>query len=95
MNKAQLIASIAENADLSVTKAEKALSAMLDGIVDTLVNGGNVSLVGFGSFGVKQRAARKVKNPLTGKEMMINAATVPFFKVGKNLKETVASNETN
>jgi DNA-binding protein HU-beta len=94
MNKSQLISAIAESAGLSLTKAEKALGAALDSIVTTLTKGENVSLVGFGNFGVKQRSARKVKNPLTGQEMMIQAATVPFFKAGKNLKENVDSKDT-
>lgn len=89
MNKSQLISAIAESSGISLTKAEKALGAALDSIVNTLTKGENVSLVGFGNFGVKKRAARKVKNPLTGQEMMIQAALVPFFKAGKNLKETV------
>jgi DNA-binding protein HU-beta len=95
MNKAQLISAIAESSGISQAKAEKALSATLDSIADALTNGGNVSLVGFGNFGVKKRASRKVKNPLTGKEMTIEAALVPFFKAGKNLKETVDSKDTN
>ena len=91
MNKSQIVAAIAEAADISQAKAELVLNATLNGIADTLTNGSNVSLVGFGNFGVKKRAARNVKNPLTGKEMMIAAALVPFFKAGKNLKETVDS----
>ena len=79
MNKSQLVSIIASSADISVTEAEKALSTILDGILDTLTEGGSVSLVGFGSFGVKKRAARKVRNPQTGQEMMINAAVVPYF----------------
>jgi DNA-binding protein HU-beta len=89
MNKSQLISTIAESAGLPVNKAEKALAATLNCIVDTLTQGGSVSLVGFGNFGVKTRAARKVRNPKTGKEMMIKAAQVPFFKAGKGLKEQV------
>lgn len=89
MNKSQLVSIIADSAELSVSEAEKALSAILGGISDTLTQGGSVSLIGFGSFGVKKRAARKVRNPQTGKEMMINAATVPYFKAGKGLKEQV------
>ncbi len=91
MNKAQLIAAIATKADISLAKAEKALAAALDSITDTLTKGENVALVGFGNFGVRTRAARKVRNPRTGEEMMIRAAVVPFFKAGKNLKEEVDS----
>lgn len=95
MNKAQLIAAIADSAGISLSKAEKALGVTLDGITVTLTKGENVSLVGFGNFGVKKRSARKVKNPSTGQEMMINAAIVPFFKAGKNLKETVDSKDSD
>lgn len=89
MNKSQLISEISEKAGLTNIEAEKALMVMLDNIVDTLSKGGTVSLVGFGSFGVKKRAARKVRNPQTGKEMTVAATIVPYFKAGKNLKETV------
>ena len=91
MNKAQLVSAIADKAELSQTMAEKALIAALDSIINTLTKGETVSLVGFGSFGVKKRAPRKVRNPRTGQEMMIKAAVVPFFKAGKNLKEVVDS----
>lgn len=93
MNKSQLIATIAENAGIPVSTAEKALTAILDSIIGVLMEGGSVSLVGFGSFGVKQRSARKVRNPQTGTEMMITATSVPYFKAGKNLKETVDPRE--
>ncbi len=89
MNKSQLVSAIAGIADISLARAEKALGAALASITDALTAGGNVSLVGFGNFGVKKRAARRVKNPLTGQEMMIEEAIVPFFKAGKNLKETI------
>lgn len=89
MNKAQLVSAIATSVGISLTQAEKVLDATLDGITETLVKGDHVTLVGFGNFGVKSRAARKVKNPQTGIEMMIAAAIVPFFKAGKNLKEAV------
>lgn len=91
MNKSELISAIATHADLSFAKAEKALGAALDGIIDALIQGEEVSLVGFGRFGVRKRAARKVRNPQTGKEMTVEAAVVPFFKAGKNLKEVVDS----
>ncbi len=89
MNKSQLISTIAEGAGLPVNKAEKALAATLNCIVETLTQGGSVSLIGFGNFGVKTRAARKVRNPKTGEEMIIEKAVVPFFKAGKGLKEQV------
>ena len=89
MNKSQLVSAIATKAELSLTKAEQALAAALDSIIDTLTKGETVSLVGFGSFGVRQRASRKVRNPRTGEEMTVKAAVVPFFKAGKNLKDEV------
>lgn len=85
----QLISTIAENTGISQAKAEKALAAALDSIVAALTEGKSVSLVGFGSFGVKKRSARKVRNPQTGKEMLLEETIVPFFKAGKNLKELV------
>ncbi len=95
MNKSQLVSAIAEQAEISLAKAEKALAAILDSISNTLTKGESVSLVGFGNFGVRKRAARKVRNPQTGKEMMIKEAVVPFFKAGKNLKEVVDQLETS
>ncbi len=89
MNKSQLIAYIAEKSELAIAKSEKVLAAMLSGIEMTLTKGDGVSLVGFGNFGVKKRAARKVRNPQTGQEMQIKAAVVPYFKAGKALKEEV------
>lgn len=91
MNKTQLVSAMATTAEIPVVKAEKALAAALDSIMDILTQGGTVSLVGFGSFGVKKRASRKVKNPRTGQEMLIKETVVPFFKAGKNLKEVVDS----
>lgn len=91
MNKSDLVTKIAEKMEISVTKAEEILSALLDGIVKTLKKGETVTLVGFGRFGIKQRAARKVRNPRTGAEMQVKAKLVPFFKAGKELKETVDS----
>lgn len=95
MNKSQLISTIAENANISVSESEKLLAATLDGIVETLTRGDSVSLVGFGSFGVRKRAARKVRNPQTGNEMLINAAIVPYFKAGKGLKEQVDTSKND
>jgi DNA-binding protein HU-beta len=93
MNKSELISAIAEKAEVSLAKAEKVLLAALDSIVETLTNGGSISLVGFGSFGVRKRAARKVHNPRTGGEILVPETVVPFFKPGKNLKDTVDSDE--
>ncbi len=91
MNKSDLVAKIAEKIDISASKAEEILSALLEGIMKTLKQGETVTLVGFGRFGIKKRAARKVRNPRTGAEMMVKAKLVPFFKAGKELKETVDS----
>ncbi len=89
MNKAELIAAIAANAELSKKDADKALAAAINTITETLAKGGKVQLVGFGTFETRQRAARKGKNPQTGAEVMIPAAKVPVFKAGKALKENV------
>ncbi len=89
MNKSELIAKIAEKAELSKKDAEKALNAFVDGVTEALVAGDKVVLVGFGSFETKKRAARKGKNPQTGAVINIPATTVPSFKVGKALKDAV------
>lgn len=89
MNKSDLIAKIAEKADLTKKDAEKALNAFVDGVTEALVAGDKVVLVGFGSFETKKRAARKGKNPQTGAIIDIPATTVPSFKVGKALKDAV------
>jgi len=89
MNKSDLVAKIAEKMELSLAKSEEVLAVLLEGIAKTLKKGETVTLVGFGRFGVKSRAARKVRNPRTGKEMQVKAKKVPFFKAGKELKETV------
>lgn len=92
MNKTQLAEAIASQIEISVAKAEETLTVVLDSIVTTLSDGGQVSLVGFGNFGVKHRAARKARNPQTGAEITIAAKTVPFFKAGKKLKDQVNGN---
>ncbi len=89
MNKAELVASMAEKCELSKKDAEKALNAFVTSVEEALVNGEKVQLVGFGSFEVKERAARKGRNPQTGKEISIPASKVPVFKVGKALKDVV------
>lgn len=89
MNKSQLIASIAEKSDITKAQAAKCLDAFIDSVTLTLAEGDNVILVGFGSFEVKQRAARKGRHPQTGAEIEINAAIVPGFKAGKALKDAV------
>lgn len=89
MNKSELIDAIASDADLSKASAGRALDAALEAITKTLKKGGQVSLVGFGTFSVKKRAARTGRNPQTGAEIKIAAAKVPSFKAGKGLKDVV------
>ena len=90
MNKAELIAAVAEKAGLSKKDAEKAVSATFETITNELVAGEKVSLVGFGSFDVKNRAERSGRNPVTGTEITIPASRAPLFKAGKALKDAVA-----
>ena len=89
MNKGELIDSVASAAGLSRADATKAVDAVLDSITGTLSNGGSVSLVGFGTFSVKARAARAGRNPRTGEPIQIKASNVPGFKAGKGLKDAV------
>lgn len=89
MNKAELVTSMADKAQLSKKDAEKALNAFIDSVEDALVKGEKVQLVGFGSFEVRHRAARKGRNPQTNAEITIEASKAPIFKVGKALKEKV------
>lgn len=89
MNKTELIAAIAEKAELSKKDSEAALKAFIDVVTDELKNDGKVQLVGFGTFEVAKRAAREGINPLTKEPMSIPASKVPKFKAGKALKETV------
>ncbi|QRN85237.1 HU family DNA-binding protein [Clostridia bacterium] len=89
MNKGELIASVAEKAELSKKDAEKVVGAVLDGITETLVAGDKVQIIGFGTFEVRERAARVGRNPKTGAELKIAASKVPAFKAGKALKDKV------
>lgn len=89
MTKADLVNAIAEKAGLSKTDAEKALKAVTDAVTDALKADEKVSLVGFGTFSVGQRAARQGQNPQTGAKINIPAAKVPKFKAGKALKDAV------
>ena len=90
MNKAELVAAVAEKTGLSKKDSEKAVNAAFDAISETLVEGGKVQLVGFGSFETKTRNARVGRNPRTKEEIEIPASRVPAFKAGKALKEAVA-----
>ena len=89
MNKGELIDAVAGAAGLSRADATKAVDGVLDAITGTLSNGGSVSLVGFGTFSVKARAARMGRNPRTGEAIQIRASNVPGFKAGKGLKDAV------
>jgi len=87
MNKGQLVDKIAEGADISKSAAGRALASLMGAVTAELVNGGDVALVGFGTFKVSARAARKSRNPQTGAEIQIAASSVPSFKAGKALKD--------
>jgi DNA-binding protein HU-beta len=89
VNKSELIDAIASSADLPKAAAGRALDAIIESITAELKNGGDVSLVGFGVFTVKDRAARTGRNPQTGAPIEISAAKVPSFKPGKALKDAV------
>ena len=89
MNKTELIAAVAEKAELSKKDAEKAVKAFTDVVSEELVNGGKIQLVGFGTFEVSERAAREGRNPKSGEVMNIPASKTPKFKAGKALKDMV------
>ena len=91
MNKSQLIDQIASGADISKAAAGRALESFIDAVTGALKEDDKVSLVGFGTFEVRQRAARTGRNPQTGAEIKIAAANVPAFKAGKALKDAVNS----
>lgn len=90
MTKAELISAVAEKSELTKKDSDKAVTAVIEAITEALVNGDKVSLVGFGTFEVKNRAARKGINPRTKEPMPIPASKLPAFKAGKALKEAVA-----
>ena len=89
MNKTELVEAVAEAADLSKTDAGKAVDAVLDVITGALKKGDQVTLVGFGTFEVRDRAARTGRNPKTGEAIQIKASKAPAFKAGKALKDAV------
>jgi DNA-binding protein HU-beta len=89
LNKQELVASVAEKSDLTKKDAEKAINAVIESIKTALHNGDKVSLVGFGTFEVRTRAARSGRNPQTGAAIKIPAGKVPAFRPGKELKESV------
>lgn len=89
MNKSDLIDAVAAQADLSKADASRAVDAMVDSITNALKKGDKVSLVGFGVFSVRKRAARQGRNPKTGQSIKIPAGKTPGFKAGKALKDAV------
>jgi len=89
MNKGELIAAVAEKANLTKKDAGVVLDALLDSITESLINGEAVQLIGFGSFGVKERAAREGRNPATGEAVKIDAKKSVHFTAGKALKAVV------
>jgi DNA-binding protein HU-beta len=89
MNKTELVEKVAESAQLSKKDATKAVEAFFDAISSALKDGEKVQLIGFGNFEVRERAARKGRNPQTGAEIDIAASKVPAFSPGKGLKEAV------
>mgnify|MGYP000353566756 FL=1 len=90
MTKAEFIDAIAANGDYSKKDAEKALKTVIDTITDSLIKGEKISLVGFGTFEVKERAAKTAINPRTKETINVPAKKVPTFKAGKGLKDTIA-----
>jgi len=90
MNKAQLIEAVAKQLDISKAKAALAVATVIDSISGSLKKGKTVQLIGFGSFSVKKRKARKGRNPMTGEEIKIAAKKVPSFSAGASLKKIVA-----
>ena len=89
MNKTELVAVAAEKTALTKKDAEAVITAALDAIAEALRGGDDVRLVGFGTFGVRERAERTGKNPRTGELVKLPAATIPTFKPGKALKDAV------
>ena len=89
MNKTEIIAAVAEKAEISKKDAEKAVKAFTDAVAEELAKGGKVQLVGFGNFEVSERPAREGRNPRTGETMTIAASKTPKFKPGKALKDEI------
>lgn len=87
MNKGELVDKIAEGADITKASAGRSLDSLISAITEELADGGDVALVGFGTFKISARAARKGRNPQTGAEIKIAASNAPGFKAGKALKE--------
>ncbi|WP_027719176.1 HU family DNA-binding protein [Desulfovirgula thermocuniculi] len=91
MTKAELVAAVVEKAGLKKAQAERAVTAVLDAIREAVARGDEVRVVGFGTFAVRERAARKGKNPQTGEEIVIPGGRVVAFRAGKQLKAAAAA----
>lgn len=89
MNKTELVSKISEKTDLTKKDASKAVDALFESIIEALSNGDKVQLVGFGNFEIRERAARKGRNPQTGEEIDIAASKIPAFKPGKTFKDAI------
>ncbi len=89
MNKSELISAIAEESGLTKADAGRALDATIQSVSNALQGGDSVSLIGFGTFSVKERSARTGRNPQTGEAIQIKASKIPSFKAGKTLKDSV------
>jgi len=89
VNKAELIEAVAEKNEMTKAAATRAVDSVLGTITETLVSGDQVTLVGFGTFQVRERAARVGRNPRTGEAIDIKASKIPSFKAGKALKDSV------
>lgn len=89
MNKADLVVRIAKEVEITKRQAEKTLNVLMDSVQEALTKGDSVTLVGFGTFSVMSRAARKGRNPQTGREIFIPASKAPKFKAGKSLRESI------
>ena len=89
MNKTEIIEAMADSADISKAAAGRALDGMVEAIVNSMKQGEQVSLVGFGTFSVRDRAAREGRNPQTGETIQIKASKIPSFKAGKGLKDAL------
>ena len=94
MNKAELIAKLADDAEITKTQANAALDSFIEAVTKTLKGGGKVTLVGFGTFSVSKRAARNGRNPQTGEVIKIKARKLPKFKAGKDFATKIAAAKT-
>lgn len=92
MNKTELVAAVAEKTGMTRAAAAEAVNALLDTVTNTLAEGEDIAMPGFGTFTVRERAARTGRNPQTGAEMQIEASKAPAFKPGKTLKDAVNGN---